>query len=85
MAGDNKSDISRLLGAWSNGDEEALRRLVSVVYPDLRRIARQYLGWRFPEQTLQSAALVNEAYLKLIRAQGIQRESRVHFFACARR
>jgi RNA polymerase sigma-70 factor, ECF subfamily len=84
VAADDKSDISRLLGAWSNGDEEALRRLVSVVYPDLRRIARQYLGRRSPEQTLESAALVNEAYLKLIRAQGIPCESRVHFFAlCA--
>ena len=56
--------------------------MVPMVYPELRRIARLHLGRR--DHTLQSAALVNEAYLKLIRAQGIQCESRLHFFAlCA--
>lgn len=77
-------DVSGLLTAWSNGDEEALRDLVSVVYPELRRIARQQLARRSPSHTLESAALANEAYLKLIRARGIQCESRAHFFAlCA--
>jgi RNA polymerase sigma factor (TIGR02999 family) len=77
-------DVSGLLAAWSNGDEEALRDLVSVVYPELRRIARQQLARRSPGHTLESAALANEAYLKLIRARGIQCESRAHFFAlCA--
>jgi RNA polymerase sigma factor (TIGR02999 family) len=76
-------DISGLLIAWNNGDEEALKSLMSVVYPDLRRIARQHLG-RAPDHTLQSAALVNEAYLKLIRARGIQCHNRTHFYAlCA--
>jgi RNA polymerase sigma-70 factor (ECF subfamily) len=77
-------DISRLLIAWSRGDEEALSRLVSMVYPELRRIARQHLR-RWPsERTLESAALANEAYLKLIRARGIPCENRTHFFAlCA--
>jgi RNA polymerase sigma-70 factor, ECF subfamily len=77
-------DISGLLAAWSNGDEEALRDLVSLVYPELRRIARQQLARRLPGHTLESAALANEAYLKLIRARGIHCESRAHFFAlCA--
>jgi RNA polymerase sigma-70 factor (ECF subfamily) len=77
-------DISGLLVAWSNGDEEALSDLVPVVYPELRRIARQHLGRRAPDHTLQSAALANEAYIKLIRARGIRCENRVHFFAlCA--
>lgn len=77
-------EISGLLAAWSKGDEDALKDLVSVVYPDLRRIARQHLGRGAPDHTLQSAALANEAYLKLIRARGIQCESRAHFFAlCA--
>ena len=77
-------DISGLLLAWSDGDEKALNDLVSIVYPELRRIARQQLGHGGPDHTLQSAALANEAYLKLIRARGIQCESRVHFFAlCA--
>ena len=79
-----QEDISRLLVAWSNGDEEALKHLMSVVYPEMRRIARQHLGRLGADHTFQSAALANEAYIKLIRARGIQCESRVHFFAlCA--
>jgi RNA polymerase sigma-70 factor, ECF subfamily len=75
-------DITELLAAWSEGDEEALSRLIPVVYPELRRIARAHLARR--DHTLESAALVNEAYLKLIRARGIQCENRLHFFAlCA--
>jgi RNA polymerase sigma factor (TIGR02999 family) len=84
MSAELPEDISGLLAAWRDGDEEALRHLVSVVYPEMRRIARQYLGRRAKEHTLTSAALANEAYLKLIRARGIQCESRVQFFAlCA--
>ena len=80
----SSADISALLTAWSNGDEEALNELTCVVYPELRRIARQHLGRRAPDHTLQSAALANEAYLKLMKAQGLQCENRTHFFAvCA--
>lgn len=71
-----------MLVAWSRGDEEALQSLIALVYPELRRIARRHLGRR--EHTLESAAVANEAYLKLIRARGIQCENRTHFFAlCA--
>ena len=78
----DSQDISGLIAAWSKGDEQALNRLIPLVYPELRRIARLHLNRR--DHTLQSAALVNEAYLKLIRAQGVQCESRAHFFAlCA--
>jgi RNA polymerase sigma factor (TIGR02999 family) len=78
-------DISRLIAAWGNGDEEALNRLMSLVYPELRRIARLHLGRCAAGETLESAALANEAYLKLIRARGIHCESRAHFLAlCAR-
>ena len=59
-------DISGLLAAWSEGSDEALSTLISVVYPEVRRIARQHLGGRASDHTLQSAALANEAYLKLI-------------------
>jgi len=77
-------DISGLLAAWSQGSEEALTALITTVYPEVRRIARQHLGGRASDHTLQSAALANEAYLKLIRARGIQCENRAHFFAlCA--
>ena len=81
---DCPQDISELLVAWSKGDDEAIRDVVSMVYPELRRIARQHLARRAPDHTLQSAALANEAYLKLIRVRGIRCENRAHFFAlCA--
>ena len=81
MAAESSGDISGLIAAWGGGDEEALSRLMPVVYPELRRIARQHLGRRRPGHTLESAALANEAYLKLIRTGGIRCESRVHFLA----
>jgi len=74
-------DISGLIAAWGDGDEQALRGLMSAVYPELRRIARRHLGRRQAGHTLESAALANEAYLKLIRAGGIRCENRVHFLA----
>jgi len=74
-------DISELIAAWGNGDERALDILMPRVYPELRRIARQHLGRRPASPTLESAALANEAYLKLLRAGGIRCESRVHFLA----
>jgi RNA polymerase sigma-70 factor (ECF subfamily) len=84
MAAETTEDITGLLAAWSDGDQEALRRLVSVVYPEIRRIGRRYLGRSTPDETLESAALANEAYLKLIRARGIRCENRLQFFAlCA--
>ena len=77
-------DISGLLAAWGEGNEKALSDLMSMVYPELRRIARQHLYRRGTENTLESAAVANEAYLKLIRARGIRCENRAHFFAlCA--
>jgi RNA polymerase sigma-70 factor, ECF subfamily len=84
MAVEGLHDISALVTAWSKGDDEALNQLMTVVYPELRRIARQHLGRRPPDHSLESAAVANETYLKLIRARGLQCESRVHFFAlCA--
>ena len=71
-------DISGLIAAWGSGDEEALGCLMPFVYPELRRIARQH---RAAGHTLESAALANEAYLKLLRAGGIRCENRVHFLA----
>lgn len=84
MKVEGPQDVSGLLAAWTNGNEEALKELISLVYPEMRRIARQHLGRLAPDHTLQSAALANEAYLKLIQARGIHCESRTHFFAlCA--
>jgi RNA polymerase sigma factor (TIGR02999 family) len=81
MTRERPQDISTLLAAWGNGEEEALGQLISTVYPELRRIARQHLERRQPGDTLESAALANEAYLKLTGAGGIRCENRVHFLA----
>ena len=84
MAVESPRDITRLLEAWSNGNEEALNHLMPVVYAELRRIARRHLGAHGPQHTLESAALVNEAYLKLLRGRGIHCDNRLQFFAlCA--
>ena len=83
MAAQKTEDISQLLGAWSEGDQQALNDLLSIVYPEIRKIARQRLR-QSPQQTLESAAVANEAYLRLIHARGIQCENRLMFFAlCA--
>ena len=74
-------DIGELLVAWNNGNEEALSTLMSCVYPELRIMARQHLARRSAGHTLESAALANEAYLKLIRSGGLRCESRLHFLA----
>ncbi len=79
MTSERAQDISGLIAAWSNGDGQALSQLMSFVYPELRRVARQQLARRGPGHTLESAVLVNEAYLKLVRAGGIPCENRVHF------
>jgi RNA polymerase sigma factor (TIGR02999 family) len=84
MATELSHDITGLLAAWAGGDEAALNGLMPVVYPELRRIARKHLAHGFRADTLESAALVNEAYLKLVRAHDIRCESRLQFYAlCA--
>ncbi|MGA2771880.1 MAG: ECF-type sigma factor [Bryobacteraceae bacterium] len=84
MSAETSQDISGLVLAWNQGDQEALNRLLPVVYAELRGIARRYLNRRLPGDTLESAALANEVYLKLIGSRGIRCDSRVHFFAlCA--
>ncbi len=73
-----------MLGAWSAGDTDALNRLMDIVYPELQRIAHRHLLRRRPGESVESAALANEAYLKLVRTGGIRCENRTHFLAlCA--
>lgn len=81
MKNEGQPDITAMLVAWNDGDAEALDHLIDLVYPTLRRIARQHLRRRRPGQTLESAALVNETYLKLVGAGGLRCESRAHFLA----
>ncbi len=84
MTSRDQPDLTALLVAWRDGDEGALDRLVEALYPRLRRTARQYLARRRPGESLDSAALANETYLKLARTGGIPCENRVHFLAlCA--
>jgi DNA-directed RNA polymerase specialized sigma24 family protein len=78
-----QNDITAMLAAWAEGNKDALDRLMSLLYPEFRRIARQYLRRRAGE-SLESAALANEVYLKLIGSGGIVCENRTHFLAlCA--
>jgi RNA polymerase sigma factor (TIGR02999 family) len=81
MAQRDRQDTSGLVAAWGSGDQAALRDLIPVVYPELRRIARQHLRRWNGGQTFESAALANEVYLKLVRVGGIACESRLHFLA----
>lgn len=76
--------ISELLANWSEGDREALKTLIPLLYDDLRRVAHQYLRKARPGHTLQTTALVHEAYLRLEQYQHAQFQNRAHFVAiCA--
>ena len=76
--------ITKLLQAWSGGDERALERLTPLVYPELRKIAQRYMRREGEEHTLQPTALVHEAWLRLVGSSAVQWQDRAHFFAvCA--
>jgi len=77
--------VSHLLDKWQAGDPEALRVLVPLVYADLRRLAHRYLQKQRPDHTLQSTALVHEAYLRLAKHEKMRFENRAHFFAVSAR
>ena len=74
-------DISRLLRAWSQGEQDALERLAPIVYDELRSLARRYMRRERPGHSLQTSALVNEAYLRLVDYKRMQWQDRAHFFA----
>ena len=76
-------EITRLLLAWSEGDKQALDRLVPLVYDELRRLAKNYMRKERAGQTLQTTALIHEAYLRLIDADRVQWRNRAHFFGIA--
>jgi len=78
-------DITRLLQDWQRGDREALDRLMPLVYDELHLIASRHLARERPERTLQTTALVNEAYLKLVDQRKVDWQNRAHFFALAAR
>ena len=81
MATPSPKEITEILVAWSNGDEAALEKLIPLVYQELHRLAHRYLGRERSGHTLQTTALVHEAYLRLIDWKNIQWQNRAHFFA----
>lgn len=76
-------NITQLLNEWSDGDERALDRLTPLVYEELRQQAARYLRRERPGHTMQTTALINEAYLRLIDAKEVRWQGRAHFFAIA--
>jgi RNA polymerase sigma factor (TIGR02999 family) len=74
-------EVTGLLLAWNGGDSTALEKLIPLVYEELRRLARRYMGREQPGHALQSTALVHEAYVRLIDASQVQWQNRAHFFA----
>ena len=82
MAPGSPPGITELLVRWRNGDSAALNALIPLVYGELHRLARHHLGREREGHTLQSTALVNEVYLRLL-DQGLAVENRTHFFAVA--
>jgi len=81
---DQPGEVTELLQHWKEGDEEALRALVPLVYKELRRLAHYYLRSERPDHTLQSTELVHEAYLRLVGGQA-SLQNRAHFIAVASR
>jgi RNA polymerase sigma-70 factor, ECF subfamily len=81
VAATQTADITRLLRAWGSGDAAALEQLVPLVYRELRRLARRRMRAENPGGTLQTTALVNEAYLRLVGVTNMAWQDRVHFFA----
>jgi len=79
----SEANITQLLVAWTHGDRSALDRLAPAVQQQLRRLAAQYMAGERPGHLLQTTALVNEAYVRLIDGKDVQWQSRAHFFGVA--
>ena len=77
----SSQEITRLLVAWSDGDQTALEELAPLVQSELHRLAHHYMGRERPGHTLQTSALVNEAYIRLIDWKNVRWQNRAHFFA----
>ena len=77
----DQNEISTLLRAWSDGDQSALKRLTPIVYGELHRLARRYMKQERPGHSLQTTALVNKAYMRLVDYRRMEWQNRAHFFA----
>lgn len=80
---ETQHEITRLLADWGNGDRQALEKLTPLVYDELRRLAARYLRQERAGHTLQSTALVHEAYMKLVGQNNVRWQNRAHFFGIA--
>src|SRR5215470_2964946 len=78
-------EITELLQAWSAGDHSVVGQIVELVYPELHRIARKHLYHERPDHSIQATALVNEAYLRLVKVRDVQWKDRAHFLAMGAR
>ena len=81
MIDSSAQSVTNLLGQWRSGDAQALESLLPLVYRELRRIAHRYLSKERQGHTLQSTALVHEAFIRLVKQSGATFENRAHFFA----
>jgi RNA polymerase sigma factor (TIGR02999 family) len=81
VSSSGRSEISVLLSAWKSGNLSALDRLTPLIYSELRQMARRHMRKERPGNTLQTTALVHEAYLRLVDAKGLDWKDRTHFFA----
>jgi RNA polymerase sigma factor (TIGR02999 family) len=80
----NPQEVTQLLAAWRDGDQQALDKLMPLVYDELRRLAHRYMKRQSDGQTLQTTAVVHEAYLRLAGRDEVHWQNRAHFFAvCA--
>ncbi len=82
---DEPQEVTQLLLAWNGGDGSALEKLIPLVYAELRRLARRHMRREDPGHTLQTTALINEAYLRLVDLGNVQWQNRAHFFALSAR
>ena len=76
-------ELTQLLEAWSDGEEEALERLAPLVHAELYRLAKRYMNRERPDHLLQTSALINEAYIRLIDWKNVRWQNRAHFFGVA--
>src|SRR6516162_1333444 len=81
MVAPSPKGITELLKAWSNGEQEALEELIPLVYHELHRLAHRYMARERDGHTLQSTALIHEAYERLIDLKDVSWQNRAHFFA----
>src|SRR6476646_247564 len=83
LTGIVQEDVTLLLESWSNGDRMAFEKLMPLVYDELHRLAQRYLRRERSDHTLQSTALVHEAYLKMVDQKNVRWQNRAHFFGVA--